>query len=150
MPVRNARVKDKFDIKKLADNCEPLVRPSVVGTYEFLVRCFSNTFFVYEEDSELIGFMVGFPNTAEKGEFWIYQICVNNKYRGKGIGSQLFKRLFEQMRAEGYERVRSHFKFENEHSRNIHEKFGMKICGQDDRGWFAEVKLNEKEEEERE
>ncbi|MFX1296757.1 MAG: GNAT family N-acetyltransferase [Promethearchaeota archaeon] len=143
MPVRNAQVKDKFDITKLAENCAPLVRPSVIGTYEFLARCFSNTFFVYEEE-EIIGYIVGFPNTAVKGEFWIYQICVCDKSRGKGIGSKLFKRFIEQVKSEGYERVRSHFKFENKLSKNIHEKFGMKICGKDDRGWFVEVKFNKK------
>ncbi|MHA1651087.1 MAG: GNAT family N-acetyltransferase [Candidatus Helarchaeota archaeon] len=139
MPIRNAKVKDKFEITKLAENCAPFLRPSVIGTYEFLARCFSNTFLVYEEDSKILGFMVGFPNTAVKGEFWIYQICVCDKYRGKGIGSQLFKRFLELIKSEGYTRVRSHFKFDNEHSKRIHEKFGMKICGQDDRGWFVEL-----------
>ncbi|NVM55173.1 MAG: GNAT family N-acetyltransferase [Candidatus Helarchaeota archaeon] len=141
MSIRNADVKDKVAITELAENCAPLVRPSVIGTYEFLARCFKNTFFVYEEDSKIIGFLVGFPNTAEEGEFWIYQICVCDKYRGKRIGSQLFARFFKQLKSEGYTRVRSHFKFENKHSKNLHEKFGMKVCGQDDRGWFVEVKL---------
>ncbi|MHA1358935.1 MAG: GNAT family N-acetyltransferase [Candidatus Helarchaeota archaeon] len=130
-------------ITALAENCAPMVRASVVGTYEFLARCFSNTFFVYEERSQILGFIVGFPNTAASGEFWIYQVCVNDKLRGKHIGTKLFARFFEQVKAEGYQRVKSHFKFANKHSKALHEKFGMTICGQDDRGYFVEVKLND-------
>ncbi|HUX99108.1 MAG TPA: GNAT family N-acetyltransferase [Candidatus Deferrimicrobium sp.] len=141
MLIRNVKVSDSIEITKLAENCAPLIRASVVGTYEFLARCFSNTFLVYEEDMKILGFLVGFPNTAVKGEFWIYQVCICDKLRGKSIGSQLFQRLFEQLRAEGYTRVRSHYKFENTHSKNLHEKFGMKQCGQDERGWFCEVKF---------
>ena len=53
------------------------------------------------------------------------------------------KRLFAQVKLEGYQRIRSHFKFKNERSRNLHEKFGMQICGKDERGWFVEGKLQE-------
>jgi L-amino acid N-acyltransferase YncA len=141
MPIRNVKVSDSIEITTLAENCAPLIRASVVGTYEFLARCFSNTFLVYEEGGKILGFLVGFPNTAAKGEFWIYQVCISDKLRSKGIGTQLFQRLFDQLKAEGYTRVRSHYKFENTHSRNLHEKFGMKQCGQNELGWFCEVKL---------
>ena len=141
MTIRNARVEDKVAITELAENCAPMVRPSVVGTYEFLARCFSNTFFVYEENSKILGFVVGFPNTAKEGEFWIYQVCVNDKLWGKQIGTKLFERIFKQVRAEGYVHVKSHFKFKNSQSRALHEKFGMTVSGQDDRGYFVEVEL---------
>jgi len=142
MSVRNVEISDKFAITTLAKKCAPFLRPSVVGTYEFLARCFKNTFFVYEENSKIMGFIVGFPNTASNSEeFWIYQACLSKKYRSKGIGSLLFERLLQQVKSEGYKRVRSHFKFENEISKRLHEKFGMKIYDQDDRGWFAELVL---------
>lgn len=139
MSIRNAKVDDKFAIAELAESCAPFLRPSVVGTYEFFGRCFSNTFFVYEEEGKIVGFIVGFPNTAKPGEFWLYQVGINPEFRGKGIGSKLFARLIGQAKSEGYKCMRSHFKFENKHSRALHEKFGMKICGEDDRGWFVEV-----------
>lgn len=139
MSIRNVKVSDKHDIVKVAENCAPLVRASVVGTYEFLARCFENTFFVYEEDSELLGYVVGFPNTAVEGEFWIYQVCVNDKLRGKHVGSKLFEKIVSQVKSEGYKRMRSHMQFVNEHSLKLHEKFGFKICGQDDRGHFVEL-----------
>ncbi len=143
MSIRNAKTSDKFAVKELADHCAPDLRPSVVGTYEFLARCFSNTFFLYEENSKLLGYTVGFPNTAVKGEFWVYQVGVHSDARKKGVGSKLFDRLVNQVRSEGYTRIRSHLKFTNEASKRLHEKYGMNICGQDDRGWFVEGNLQE-------
>ncbi|MHA1271407.1 MAG: GNAT family N-acetyltransferase [Candidatus Helarchaeota archaeon] len=143
MSVRNIRVKDAPIVTEIANNCSPLLRASVEGTYEFLARCFSNTFFVYEKDGQIIGYTVGFPNTAKKGEFWIYQVGILEDFRSKGIGSKLFEALFNQVRKEGYECIRSHYIFSNKHSGNLHSKFGMKICGQDDRGYFVEAKFNE-------
>ena len=141
MSIRNVRVKDAPIVTKVAENCVPLVRASVEGTYEFLARCFSNTFFICEENDEIIGYTVGFPNTAKEGEFWIYQVGILNQWRGKGIGSKLFAALFKEVRNKGYERIRSHYKFGNEHSANLHAKFGMKKCGEDERGYFVEAIL---------
>jgi GNAT superfamily N-acetyltransferase len=145
MSIRNVEVSDKVAITELAKKCAPFLRPSVIGTYEFLARCFRNTFFVYEENkgvsSKILGFIVGFPNTDVQGEFWIYQACLCKKCRSKGIGSLLFERLLQQVKSEGYTSVRSHFKFDNAISKKLHEKFGIKIYDQDDRGWFAELIL---------
>ena len=139
MPIRNVEVKDAPKVTDVAENCVPLVRASVEGTYEFLARCFSNTFYVYEENEEIIGYTVGFPNTANSGEFWVYQVGVLDKWRCKGIGSKLFEALFRAVKSEGYERIRSHYIFTNEHSGNLHAKFGMEIYGQDERGHFVEA-----------
>ena len=143
MPIRNVKVKDKHRILKLARHCAPLVRVSVLGTYEFLARCFSNTFFIYEEGGEIIGFIVGFPNTAEVSEFWIYQIGINEDHRGQGIGSKLLSKLITQVKSEDYRYIRSHYQFGNEHSHNLHSKFGFKICGQDENGYFTELIFSE-------
>jgi len=139
MTIRNVSVRDAPIITKVAENCLPFLRPSVEGTYEFLARCFQNTFFVFEENTEIVGFIVGFPNTAAPGEFWIYQCAILSEWRGRGIGSKLFEALFRQVRSEGYKRVRSHYKFDNQHSANLHSKFNMKICGKDARGYFVEA-----------
>ncbi|MFX0135136.1 MAG: GNAT family N-acetyltransferase [Candidatus Hodarchaeota archaeon] len=141
MTIRNVQVKDKYAVTEVAENCAPLLRASVYGTYEFLARCFQRTFFVYLDNSKIVGYIVGFPNTSVKGEFWLYQVGIKEHYRKKYIGSQLLERFIEQVKSDGYKRIRSHIQFENEHSKNLHEKFGFKICGQDDKGWFEELIL---------
>ena len=141
MSIRNVQVKDKLAVTNVAEICAPLVRASVVGTYEYLARCFQNTFFVYEDNDEIVGYIVGFPNTNVPGEFWLYQVAVIGSQRGKKIGSQLFERFMNQVKAEGYEKIRSHYIFGNERSAKIHEKYGFKACGEDERGPFVESKL---------
>ena len=140
MPIRNARVNDKFTITEVARKCAP-IRNSVVGTYEYLARCFQNTFFVHEEDGEIVGFIVGFPNTSVPGEFWLYQIGVLELHRGKKIGFYLFERFLKQVKEEGYKTCKSHYVFGNEISARLHAKLGFTICGGDERGPFVEKKL---------
>ena len=139
MLIRNVKVKDKFLIAEIAEKSTPYVRASVVGTYEFLARCFQRTFFLCEADSKPVGYIVGFPNTSSEGEFWLYQIAIIEEYREQGIGSQLFEAFINQVKADGYAKIRSHYKFDNDRSAKAHAKFGFKICGKDDRGPFVEL-----------
>ncbi|MHC1591871.1 MAG: GNAT family N-acetyltransferase [Candidatus Helarchaeales archaeon] len=141
MTIRNVCIQDKQRITALAQECSPMLRPSVEGTYEFLARCFSNTFFVHEDGQELLGFIVGFPNTAVRGEFWLYQVCVKPDARGRKIGSELFEKFVLTVKDEGYERIFSHVKFGNEISLKLHQKFGFKIHEEDDRGMILELKF---------
>jgi len=141
MSIRNAKVEDAKIITEIAKNYAPMLRPSVEGTYEYLARCFSNTFFVYEIEGEIVGFIVGFPNTNKQDEFWIYQIAVLDKYRKKGIGTKLFKRLLDQVKKEGYKSIKSHYIFENKASEALHKKFGMNIFSSDERGYFVKLDL---------
>ena len=141
MTIRNAKIKDKLIITEIAEDSEPFVRPSVVGTYEYLVRCFQRSFFIYEEKSKPIGFLVGFPNTSSEGEFWLYQIAIRKGHREKGIGSKLFEAFINQVKADGYQKIRSHYKFDNDRSAKTHAKFGFKQCGKDERGPFVELML---------
>jgi GNAT superfamily N-acetyltransferase len=141
MSIRNANIEDKFQIEKLAQKCSPNMRPSTAGTYEYLARCFKKTFFVYEENSKILGYIVGFPNTSKLGEFWLYQVCVSRNHRRKGIGSMLFERIIDEIKLGGYKIIKSHFQFPNQHSRNLHEKFGFKIYDEDDIGWFARLEI---------
>lgn len=132
------KLDDKYVLTDLAANCAPKIRPSVVGTYEFLSRCFNSTFFVYEEENEIKAYMVGFPNIDSEGEeYWIYQVCVHGSLRGKKIGSQLFEVFLKKVEEMGYKRIRS--QVTNEHSVNLHEKYGFKKIAPDERGWIMEL-----------
>lgn len=123
MSIRNARMEDKHVLTALAKRCEPQIRPTVVGTYEFLARCFQSTFFVYEEEGEIKAYMVGFPNVDVKGEIWIYQICVHESLRGKRVGTQLFDAFMKTVKEQGYKTVLS--QVTNDISIKLHEKFGL-------------------------
>ncbi|MHA1298329.1 MAG: GNAT family N-acetyltransferase [Candidatus Helarchaeota archaeon] len=137
MSIRNANLEDVQAITDLANNCAPNLRPSVFGTYEYFTYCFRSTFLVYEDGGKLQGFIVGFPNIDVKGEFWLYQICVHSSQRGAGIGSKLMIPFIEKVREKGYKTIKSHAN--NQHSKNLHEKYGFKEYNKDERGWFLEL-----------
>lgn len=137
--IRNATLEDKYAITELANNCAPDLRPSVLGTYEYFARCFKSTFFVYEENNELKGYIVGFPNIDVEGEYWLYQVCVHRSLRGKKVGSKLIVPFIEKIKELGYKNIRSHAN--NQHSVNLHEKYGFKKYEQDESGWFMELIL---------
>ncbi|MHA1377480.1 MAG: GNAT family N-acetyltransferase [Candidatus Helarchaeota archaeon] len=139
MIIRNANHEDVQAITELAQNCAPNLRPSVFGTYEYFTYCFRSTFFVFEEDNEIKGFIVGFPNIDVKGEYWLYQICVHSSIRSKNVGSKIIVPFIEKIKEMGYTHIKSHAN--NQHSKNLHEKFGFKEYDQDQSGWFMKLEF---------
>ncbi|MFX1450486.1 MAG: GNAT family N-acetyltransferase [Promethearchaeota archaeon] len=137
MSIRNAELEDTQQITDVANNCAPNLRPSAFGTYEYFTRCFRSTFLVYEENEEIKGFVVGFPNIDVKGEYWLYQICVYSELRSKKIGSKLIVPFIEKIKEMGYKNIKSHAN--NQHSVNLHEKYGFKKYDTDESGWFLEL-----------
>ena len=141
--LRNVDVDDKLKIADVAEKCAPWIRNSVVGTYEFLARCFRRYFFVIEdENGDLLGFIVGFPNIDVEGEFWLYQVAILPEFRRNDLGSILFDALKKKVVEDGYKVMKSHYRFDNEKSKNLHAKFGFKLDGtSDERGPFVICKL---------
>ena len=139
MSIRNAELEDVQAITDLANNCAPDLRPSVFGTYEYFARCFRSTFFVYEENDLIKGYVVGFPNIDVKGEYWLYQICVHSELRSKKIGSKLIVPFIEEIKKKGNNSIKSHAN--TQHSANLHEKYGFKTYETDESGWFMELIL---------
>jgi GNAT superfamily N-acetyltransferase len=139
LSIRNVNHEDVQSITDLANNCAPNLRPSVFGTYEYFTYCFKSTFLVFEDDEGIKGFVVGFPNIDEKGEYWLYQICIYGSLRSKGIGSKLIHPFIEKIKELGYTHIKSHAN--NKHSKNLHEKFGFKQYAEDQSGWFLELEF---------
>jgi RimJ/RimL family protein N-acetyltransferase len=58
----------------------------------------------------LVGFgevhmpLVNGKRNFRKGSAWSEQITVNNKYRGKGLGSELRYRMFAELKRQGYKK----------------------------------------------
>lgn len=140
--LRNVEIEDKFKIAEVAEKCAPPIRSSVVGTYEYLARCFRSYFLVVENDEgEIVGFISGFPNLDVKGEIWIYQVAILEDFRGHGFGSMLFEAFISQAKKDGYKILKSHYVWDNEISAGLHSKYGFEKFGKDDRGPFIKVNL---------
>lgn len=56
---------------------------------------FKNTSFVARVDEQLAGFIVGFFSPSEKNTGYIHFVCVDPKYRKRGIGRKLYDAFFK-------------------------------------------------------
>lgn len=89
---------------------------------------FEGTSFVAEdEDGELAGFLVGFLSQANDDEAYIHFVGVSPGRRGQGIGSSLYERFFEEIRAQGRSVVRCVTSPANEDSVAFHEALGFEV-----------------------
>lgn len=86
---------------------------------------------VATEDGEVIGCactsryrdLLAFEQTAE------VSIYLNPTHRAKGIGTQLYKQLIEEIKNEGLHTLVSGIALPNEASINLHKKFGFSEVG---------------------
>ena len=62
---------------------------------------------------------------------YVDRVVVSTEFKGRSIGSQLYKDLFEHARAEGIDKVTCEYNIEppNPASRAFHDKFGFKELG---------------------
>lgn len=119
MKIRKATEKDLESLNELqialakyeTKFCDILKDPETVGEqyfkhYEEKIKREDCAFFVAEENTRIIGYILGETDTPE--HHYIYEkrgyladIFVLEKYRGRGIGEELTKRLLEWFKARG-------------------------------------------------
>lgn len=68
-----------------------------------MLRYFGNSCFIAELDNKIIGFAMGFQSQVDKNKFFLWQIGVNPKYRGKEIGKRLLGNIDKVARRLGCE-----------------------------------------------
>lgn len=89
---------------------------------------FEGTSFVAEdEDGDLAGFLVGFLSQTSPDEAYIHFVGVSPERRGQGIGSALYERFFEEVRAHGRSVVRCVTSPANEDSLAFHRALGFEV-----------------------
>ncbi|SET74913.1 hypothetical protein SAMN05421676_107173 [Salinibacillus kushneri] len=88
---------------------------------------FQNTSFIVENDSEIIGFLIGFLSQSQHNEAYIHFIGVNPKYRKQGIASKLYKLFFEEVRKHGVNTVKCITSIVNKKSISYHTRIGFSI-----------------------
>lgn len=82
-----------------------------------------------EQDREPIGFLFGYINTIEdsKKEGVISFVCVNPKFRNKGIAEQLYERFTQQVWQKGGKQLKAITCKGNIPSLNFHKKMGFRL-----------------------
>lgn len=90
----------------------------ISATYPYLVA---------EEDGKILGYACAAPfNLQLAYEFSAeVSIYVRNEAKGKGIGTQLYKRLFEELRETDIHAIVAAISLPNEASVRFHERMGF-------------------------
>ncbi|HZU13305.1 MAG TPA: GNAT family N-acetyltransferase [Chloroflexota bacterium] len=66
---------------------------------------FQPTSFAVEEDGEVRAFLIGFISQTDPRQAYIHFVGVDPRYRGMGLGRQLYTRLFDTAGARGCSEV---------------------------------------------
>jgi len=126
---------DFLKIHRLAGEIENIVQhPGHV--YKIMADHFGDTFFIAREenednDTEILGFMMGFMSFQMKGELFIWQIAVSENAQGKGIGSKLLQHTIDYaIKANDCDAVIATVETGNKPSQKLFERSGFKIDSQ--------------------
>jgi len=92
----------------------------------FLVH-FCDTSLAAEQDSKLVGFLVGFLSQSRNDEAYIHFAGVHPSYRNRGIAASLYRRFFQLCSGHGRLIIRACTSPVNKGSIKFHEHMGFGI-----------------------
>lgn len=92
---RKPNVKDAAKIHALIKACKPLDLNSV---YCYLLLCqhFTDTCVVAEDKGEIIAFLSGYRLPSDPKVFFAWQVAVDARVRGGGIGKRLLREVLQR------------------------------------------------------
>ena len=82
--------------------------------------------YVAEDEGKVIGFL-SVVNEKDLQTIYLDDYCVNDSYRGKGIGSKLMNMSFEFAKGQGYDQVITHVESANTESIEFYLRKGFKL-----------------------
>ena len=95
MIIRNISNKEFEKIQSLINNCGEYVTTYHLYTYWILSNYFNKTCNVAEDKEKIIGFISGLP-VIENKIIFIWQLCIRDKYRNKGIAFKLIDNIVKE------------------------------------------------------
>ncbi|PLR78394.1 GNAT family N-acetyltransferase [Bacillus sp. V3-13] len=87
--------------------------------------------FVSEEDDRLTGYIIGIGNTLKRKQHAAYIVIgIRSGYRGRGIGTKLFEKLFEWAKQRRLKRLELTVIATNEPAYHLYKKVGFQVEGE--------------------
>ena len=86
---------------------------------------------VYEENGQILGYAYGSPHRSRCAYSWSCEVTVyvDPSHHQKGVGSLLYKSLFQILKMQGFYNLFAGITQPNEGSNKIHTKLGFKKIG---------------------
>ena len=87
--------KDGFAVANLIERSPPL---DINSTYHYLIQShyFNNTCSIAFDGNEVVAFVSGFINPSNNNSLFIWQVAIDENYRGKGLGIELIEFILKQ------------------------------------------------------
>jgi ribosomal protein S18 acetylase RimI-like enzyme len=143
MEIRHIRVDDAEKFMQLVRRVENeakymLLEPGERNTsidkqmklIENILKENHSTIFVAEESAELVGYLIAIGNKAKRKRHSVYLVIgILQSYRGKGIGTRLFRKLEEWAKKHKLRRLELTVVTRNDAGIGLYQKMGFEIEG---------------------
>jgi len=102
--LRAPTIQDGLGVKQLISTCPPL---DLNSTYCYLILCehFAETSVVAEMSGEIVGVITGYRTPQNPQILFVWQVAVNPKYRGNGLGNRMLQSLWDRLVPEGVSEI---------------------------------------------
>jgi len=121
----HSKLGERHRIKSDAE-CLRFIKNELKGSFKKQKR----TILVCEEKRRIIGYaefeIQKWPYLAKEKEAWIYAICVDKNYRGKGIALILVKEVAKRLKKSGIKEINISYVLENKKSSGFWKKLKAK------------------------
>ncbi|WP_299022608.1 GNAT family N-acetyltransferase [uncultured Photobacterium sp.] len=113
---------------------EPGERKTTVKEQVEIISSFigsdSKQMFVAEANNEIVGFIVGIGNTANRNKHSIYCVIgIQQSYCGKGIGKKLLSHIEKWAKGHDFTRIELTVMEHNEHAKQLYLSQGFEVEG---------------------
>lgn len=135
--IRTVKEDDFLPIGEIATCCPPMIteRNSI---YHLFTKFFKNTSLVVETgNNEMVGFLLGFISQENPKESYIHLLCINPRWRKKGLARALLEEFLDILVKKGCHKIYLIVNPQNKKAIGFYKKMGFKI---DDEG--EKIKIN--------
>tara|TARA_B110000261_G_C12941538_1_gene300652 strand:+ start:23 stop:553 length:531 start_codon:yes stop_codon:yes gene_type:complete len=87
--------KDGYEVSNLVARCPPL---DLNSTYHYLIQShyFNKTCSIAFDNKKVVAFASGFINPSKNNSLFIWQVAIDENYRGRGLGIELIEFILKQ------------------------------------------------------
>ena len=93
--ITHPRKEDGISVAELIKRCPPL---DLNSTYHYLIQShyFSKTCSFAFDNKKVVAFVSGFINSSKNNSLFIWQVAIDENYRGKELGIELIEFILNQ------------------------------------------------------
>ena len=127
--IKKLAIDDIDSVLELLDKSRPYVVPHHNYQYWILCKYHSQTSFVYTDANKIVGFLACLQSVESRSIF-LWQICVDENHRKKGIANKLLNKLISVMKELKISRIDLTITEGNGASKSLFSKFARSISSE--------------------